>query len=97
MAKKPERADFSYSALTAILIKALGIREGHWGLRFDFGAYPKTFSIEENQVNPTLMGVSVTVENISLIRLAEPDVTSVDAAEANPPLIMNPHTGAAMH
>lgn len=86
--KKTQKARFSLEELTRILIKALGVREGHWQVGVGFTASGTNLRL--NEASPHQPAIVNVITAVELIEVAEPSPMSLDASQANPPVIAKP-------
>ena len=72
---------WTHKELAEQLVKAQGIREGHWGLYMEFGTKGTNVGISPGQMMPAAI---VLINSIGIQRFDEPNGLTVDAAEVNP-------------
>ncbi len=73
--------NLSHQELTEMAIQKQGFTEGHWELQIAFAV---TGSALELNGGPSLPSVVIQVTGASLVRMASPTKTSVDAATLFP-------------
>jgi hypothetical protein len=74
---------FSYSELAEILVKKLDIREGCWGVYFEFGLQGANVPTSPDGKN-FLPAAIALVQRVGIQRFDSPNNLTVDAAQVNP-------------
>lgn len=83
MTESNKQIFFSHQELVAMMIKDLGIHEGHWVVSAMLGFAPLNISPPENQGESYPSG-AVVVQKLGLQKVDSPTPTSVDASVVNP-------------
>ena len=79
---KAEHHVLGHRELTEVLIREMGIHNGHWGIYVEFGVYGVNFQARESEAyDPAAV---VPVKQIGIQRYEKSNDMTVDAAKVNP-------------
>lgn len=74
----PKQFEFTYKELAEMMVREVGVTEGHWGIFVGFGIQGANIGSGPNDIVPAAI---VPVTKIGLQRFDEPTNLTVDAAE----------------
>jgi len=72
----------TYQRLAALIVKDEGLHEGHWQVALTVGA--SSGFLAQLPGGKVLPAIWTPIMGVSLLRQAEPNALTVDAAEVNP-------------
>lgn len=76
----PKQYVFSFKEIAALMVKDVGVKEGHWGIHVRFGLQAGNVGANNDDLKPAAI---LPILEMGLQRFEEPTSLSVDAAEVN--------------